>query len=37
MSNVYPVMKLNPNDDVVVARFPVSAGTVLPNENIKVK
>ncbi|WP_255324464.1 UxaA family hydrolase [Budvicia aquatica] len=37
MSNVYPVMKLNPNDDVVVARFPVSAGTVLANENIKVQ
>lgn len=34
MSNVYPVIKLNPNDDVVVARHPVAAGTFLSQENI---
>lgn len=34
MSNVYPVIKLNPNDDVVVARFPIAAGTTLPQENV---
>lgn len=37
MSNVYPVIKLNSIDDVVVARHPVAAGTFLPQENITVQ
>ncbi|WP_159566601.1 UxaA family hydrolase [Budvicia diplopodorum] len=37
MSHVYPVIKLNPNDDVVVARSPIAAGTLLPNENVTVQ
>lgn len=32
MSNVYPVIKINPNDDVVIARINISAGTPLPEE-----
>lgn len=36
MSNVYPVIKINPNDDVVIARINISAGTPLPEEGITV-
>lgn len=34
MSNVYPVIRLHPNDVVVVARFPIAAGTHLSQENV---
>lgn len=37
MSNVYPVIKLNPNDDVVIARHPVAAGTFLAQESVTVR
>ncbi|AYM89515.1 altronate dehydratase [Serratia sp. 3ACOL1] len=36
MSNVYPVIKINPNDDVVIARTHIEAGTLLPTEGITV-
>ncbi|WP_025123684.1 MULTISPECIES: UxaA family hydrolase [unclassified Serratia (in: enterobacteria)] len=36
MSNVYPVIKINPNDDVVVALTNIKAGTLLPTEGVTV-
>lgn len=33
MSNFYPVIRLNPNDDIIIARFPIPAGTYLSQEN----
>ena len=36
MSAPYPVIKINSNDDVVVARFPIKKQTYLPQENITV-
>ncbi|WP_330982778.1 MULTISPECIES: altronate dehydratase family protein [Enterobacterales] len=36
MNTPYPVIKINSNDDVVVARFGVAKGTWLPHENITV-
>ncbi|NDL62134.1 UxaA family hydrolase [Acerihabitans arboris] len=36
MSQVYPVIKLNPKDDVVIARGPIQAGTLLQHERLTV-
>lgn len=36
MNTPYPVIKINDNDDVVVARFPVAKETFLPHENLTV-
>ena len=36
MSAIYPVIKINPNDDVVIARVNIQAGTRLPEEGVTV-